>query len=235
MPSRSSNVISAVPSARFIRDVSAMCGHSASGVHGQIERPQPLDPLRLRPRLGERMKLEQLRHRQRFAAAPFPAKVDFEVAMPTTVYRSCPLCEATCGVAIEVEGDRVRRRSAATTPIRSARATSARRAPRSPTCTTIRTGCAGRACATADAWTRGRLGRGVRARRDAARRDPRGATASDAIARLPGQPDRPQPRPHDLRPAAAPHARHDATRTRRPRSISCRTCSRRSRCSATSC
>ena len=27
--------------------------------------------------------------------------------MPTTVYRSCPLCEATCGVAIEVEGDRV--------------------------------------------------------------------------------------------------------------------------------
>ncbi|HEY4057056.1 MAG TPA: molybdopterin-dependent oxidoreductase, partial [Kofleriaceae bacterium] len=27
--------------------------------------------------------------------------------MPTTVYRSCPLCEATCGVAIEVEGDQV--------------------------------------------------------------------------------------------------------------------------------
>ncbi len=27
--------------------------------------------------------------------------------MPTTVYRSCPLCEATCGVAIELEGDRV--------------------------------------------------------------------------------------------------------------------------------
>ena len=27
--------------------------------------------------------------------------------MPTTVYRSCPLCEATCGVAIEIEGDRV--------------------------------------------------------------------------------------------------------------------------------
>ena len=27
--------------------------------------------------------------------------------MPTTVYRVCPLCEATCGVAIEIEGDRV--------------------------------------------------------------------------------------------------------------------------------
>lgn len=27
--------------------------------------------------------------------------------MPTTVYRSCPLCEATCGVAIETEGTRV--------------------------------------------------------------------------------------------------------------------------------
>ena len=27
--------------------------------------------------------------------------------MPTTLYRSCPLCEATCGVAIEIEGDRV--------------------------------------------------------------------------------------------------------------------------------
>ncbi|HVK84390.1 MAG TPA: molybdopterin oxidoreductase family protein [Kofleriaceae bacterium] len=27
--------------------------------------------------------------------------------MPTTVYRSCPLCEATCGLAIETEGDRV--------------------------------------------------------------------------------------------------------------------------------
>ena len=27
--------------------------------------------------------------------------------MPTTVYRSCPLCEATCGVAIEVDGNKV--------------------------------------------------------------------------------------------------------------------------------
>src|SRR6476646_3019810 len=27
--------------------------------------------------------------------------------MPDVHYRSCPLCEATCGVAIEVEGDRV--------------------------------------------------------------------------------------------------------------------------------
>ncbi|HEY6178557.1 MAG TPA: molybdopterin-dependent oxidoreductase, partial [Kofleriaceae bacterium] len=27
--------------------------------------------------------------------------------MPTTVYRSCPLCEATCGVAITTDGDRV--------------------------------------------------------------------------------------------------------------------------------
>jgi anaerobic selenocysteine-containing dehydrogenase len=41
------------------------------------------------------------------APSTFPAKVGFEVAMPTTVYRSCPLCEATCGVAIEIEGDRV--------------------------------------------------------------------------------------------------------------------------------
>ena len=27
--------------------------------------------------------------------------------MPTTAYRTCPLCEATCGVAIEIEGNRV--------------------------------------------------------------------------------------------------------------------------------
>src|SRR5215475_3351435 len=27
--------------------------------------------------------------------------------MPSTVYRSCPLCEATCGVAITTDGDRV--------------------------------------------------------------------------------------------------------------------------------
>ena len=27
--------------------------------------------------------------------------------MPTTVYRSCPLCEATCGLAITIDGDRV--------------------------------------------------------------------------------------------------------------------------------
>src|ERR1043165_5858114 len=27
--------------------------------------------------------------------------------MTSTVYRSCPLCEATCGVAITIEGDRV--------------------------------------------------------------------------------------------------------------------------------
>ena len=27
--------------------------------------------------------------------------------MPSTVYRSCPLCEATCGLAITTEGDRV--------------------------------------------------------------------------------------------------------------------------------
>jgi len=27
--------------------------------------------------------------------------------LPTTVYRSCPLCEATCGVAIEVDGNKV--------------------------------------------------------------------------------------------------------------------------------
>src|ERR1051325_6456144 len=27
--------------------------------------------------------------------------------MPTTVYRSCPLCEATCGLAITTDGDRV--------------------------------------------------------------------------------------------------------------------------------
>ena len=29
------------------------------------------------------------------------------MAMPTTAYRTCPLCEATCGVAIEIEGNRV--------------------------------------------------------------------------------------------------------------------------------
>src|SRR5262249_49638725 len=27
--------------------------------------------------------------------------------MPTTAYRTCPLCAATCGVAIEIDGHRV--------------------------------------------------------------------------------------------------------------------------------
>src|SRR4051812_48424010 len=37
----------------------------------------------------------------------FPAKVSAGAAMAVTHYRSCSLCEATCGVAIDVEGDKV--------------------------------------------------------------------------------------------------------------------------------
>ena len=110
--------------------------------------------------------------------------------------------------------DRGRRRSrrlafAATTPIRSARATSARRAPRSPTSTTIRIGCAGRCAATATRWHRDRSGtrRSISSRRSCA--SIRDAHGKHAVAVYQGNPTRAQPRPHDVRPAAAPLARHE--------------------------
>src|SRR4029079_1935563 len=33
--------------------------------------------------------------------------VSYDAQMSNTVYRTCPLCEATCGIAITVDGDRV--------------------------------------------------------------------------------------------------------------------------------
>ena len=66
--------------------------------------------------------------------------------------RTCPLCEAMCGLEIHVDGDRVEL-------IRADRDDAWSRGPpvpeghrRSATCTTIPTGCDGRWCATATSW-----------------------------------------------------------------------------------
>ena len=72
-------------------------------------------------------------------------------------YRTCPFCEATCGLELHLEGCGATSScsSAATATTCSRTASSARRAPRSPSSRPIPTGFGGRSCA------RG----GVRARR----------------------------------------------------------------------
>ena len=61
--------------------------------------------------------------------------------------RTCPLCEAMCGLRVHVEGGRATHDPPQPRRRVVARATSARRAPRSASCTTIPTGCARRSCA----------------------------------------------------------------------------------------
>ena len=55
--------------------------------------------------------------------------------MTETAVRTCPLCEATCGLEIELDEGRVIARSAATPTTSSATASSVRRAPASVTST----------------------------------------------------------------------------------------------------
>lgn len=58
---------------------------------------------------------------------------------------ACPLCEAMCGLEIQVSGGKVARPAfGPTSPTSGVLGTSARRARRWPRCTTIPTGSAGR-------------------------------------------------------------------------------------------
>ena len=128
--------------------------------------------------------------------APMSVANDAELR---TAYRTCPLCEAGCGLEITLAGRRRRRASAATATTCSATASSARRARRSSSCTRTPTASARRSSsATAGAW-----------RRRGTRRSPRSsggccpiidAHGRDSAARLPRQPERPQPRRAALRP-----------------------------------
>ena len=146
--------------------------------------------------------------------------------MRRTHYRSCTLCEATCGVAIEVEGDRVVSiRGDDADPFSKGyicpKAHRARRpAPRSGPPAPARWSATARRGARS-AGTR----RSISSRRGCAAI--RSAHGKRRGRRLPGQPDRAQPRPHDVRPAAAAHARHAQLLLGDLGSISCRTCSRR--------
>ena len=137
-----------------------------------------------------------------------------------TAFRTCPLCEATCGLAIERRRRRRWSASAATPRTCSRTASSAPRASRSSTCTRTPTGCARRWSGATASWPRrwdeafavidARLGRGARGRRPRRRR------------RLPGQPHRAHPR--RLRSTAARCSRRcgtQATSTRRRPSTRC--------------
>ena len=62
--------------------------------------------------------------------------------MPDAHYRTCPLCEAMCGLEVHVDDGTGRADPAPTATTCGARASSARRARRSATSTTTPTGCA---------------------------------------------------------------------------------------------
>ena len=225
----------AVPSARFMRDVSAMNGHSAAGVPGRSNTHSRSIRFSLAYSAGPRMQLEQLRdrqrgrHRARCAIVRRSLRSHVADALP-----QLPACARRRAASRSRSRATASCRCAATTRIRSAAATSARRAPRSPICTTIRIGCASRCARDGERW-REMAGtrRSISSRRGCAtvRARARQATRSPSIRAT-------RPRTTSasltLRPARAAHARHAATCTRRRRSISCRTCSRRCRCSATS-
>ena len=98
-------------------------------------------------------------------------------------------------------------RSAATARTSSATASSAPRASRWRSCTPTPTGSALRLSAGADgSFREAELGRGLRRDRPAPAADP--GRRPQRRRALPGQPERPQPLEHALRPGAAPRARH---------------------------
>ena len=76
--------------------------------------------------------------------------------------RTCPLCEAMCGLEIHVAGRPGRAHPRRPRRRVERRATSARRARRSATCTTTPTGSAHRWSVDGDTWREVELGRGVR-------------------------------------------------------------------------
>ena len=105
-------------------------------------------------------------------------------------YRICPLCEATCGLELTIDGDTVTVRSAATATTCSATASSARRAPRSSSSThdpdRLRPPAA---CRDDGELAGGRLGRGVRRRRGAGCARSSGRHGRDAVGVYLGNPN----------------------------------------------
>ena len=75
--------------------------------------------------------------------------------MSTVVdFRTCPLCEATCGLRIELDGREVSRRAGRSPTTSSAAASSAPREPASPSCTPIPIGSRHRSSAATASWSR---------------------------------------------------------------------------------
>ena len=152
------------------------------------------------------------------ALDPTPARRRLGHDRAAHEYRTCPLCEATCGLEITMSDGDASSPSAATRTTSSATASSAPRAraqgaargPRPPA------HAAGHARRRA---RRGDVGRGVR--RDRRRLPPILAERPRRGRRVPRQPDRAQPRADALRARAA--ARRWARRTcsRRARSTRC--------------
>ena len=123
-----------------------------------------------------------------------------------TVFRTCPLCEAGCGLAITLEEDRGhphprRPRRRVQPRVHLPEGLDPQAAPRGPGPDPHAAGEAGRPVRG------GHLGRGVRGGRAGAAAGVRRARARGG-GRLPGQPERPHPGRPALRPPAHPGARH---------------------------
>ena len=161
------------------------------------------------------------RQRRLGAAAAVAGSRTRRLAMTKRIeYRTCPLCEATCGLELHLDGDEI-------TLVRgdrddvSATGSSARRAPRSSSSRPTPTGSGTPQIRRGDTLARRDVGRGVR--RDRARSAPILERARPRRGRrLPRQPERAQPRRARLQPRAAAERSAPRTSTRRARSTRCR-------------
>ena len=135
-------------------------------------------------RLGRRAPVRLARALDRAATGVASARM-------ATHYRTCPFCEATCGLEIETEGREVvsvrgDARGRLQPRLHLPEGVRAQAAPRGPGPADHAAGAPRRRA------RRGDLGRGVRGDRPAARADPRRARPQRG-RRLPRQPERPQP------------------------------------------
>src|SRR5687768_7636179 len=101
---RSSKCISAVPSARLSREVSAVILQTSAGddVRSKCQRYVIFGPSPQRAGHG----CNAVSSASVIGGGLLESWARSD-PMADTHYRSCNLCEATCGVAIDVEGDRV--------------------------------------------------------------------------------------------------------------------------------
>ena len=150
----------------------------------------------------------------------------------TVSYRTCPLCEATCGLEIRDPRARGRRRSAATRTTSSAAASSVPKAyalkeldadPDRLRTPLVRQDGKLEPATWDEAFARDRQARLARSSREHGR---------DAVARLPRQPERAHARARLLRPGASCARSARGTSTRRAPSTRCRSRSRSGSCSA---